>query len=41
VWVAALAAPLVYFHHSNPWVVIPAMLLAFSQVTGMISDVGR
>lgn len=41
VWVAAGTAPLTWWHGANPWMLVPAVALAFSQVTGMISDMGR
>lgn len=40
-WVAIVAAPLVWWHGENPWLLIPALALAFGQVVGMTSDVGR
>jgi hypothetical protein len=41
IWVAPLAAVLWYYCPTSPLTLIPAMWLAFSQVTGMISSVGR
>lgn len=41
VWVAAVAAPLVWFWGDSPIMLVPALGLAFSQVTGAISDLGR
>lgn len=41
IYVALPAAVLWYFVGDWPWVFIPAVALAFSQVTGMISDLGR
>lgn len=40
-WVAFIAAPLVWFHGEHPVMLIPAIALAFSQVTGMIANLGR
>lgn len=40
-WVSLIAAPLVWFWGDTPVMLIPAIALAFSQVTGMISSVGR
>ena len=36
-----LAAPLAYWYGTEPWAMIPAMGLAFSQLTGLFSGVGR
>lgn len=41
VWLALIAAPLVWFWGASPVMLIPAIALAFSQVTGMISNLGR
>lgn len=40
-WVAAVVAPLVWFHADNPWLLVPALVLALSQAAGMMSQVGR
>ena len=40
-WVSLVAAPLVWFLGDSPILLIPAIALAFSQVTGMISNLGR
>lgn len=40
-WVSLVAAPLVWFWWASPVMLIPAMALAFSQVTGMTNDLGR
>jgi len=40
-WVGLLAASPVWFWGDSPAMLIPAMALAFSQVTGMISNLGR
>jgi hypothetical protein len=40
-WVSMAAAPLVWFYGTSPFMLIPAIALAFSQVTGMISNLGR
>lgn len=41
IWVGFIAAPLVWLWSDSPVMLIPAIALAFSQVTGMISDLGR
>lgn len=40
-WVSLIAAPLAWFWGGTPWLLIPALALAFSQVTGMVASVGR
>lgn len=40
-WVSMVAAPLVWWLGKSPWLLIPALALAFSQVTGMTAQVGR
>jgi ABC-type transport system involved in cytochrome c biogenesis permease component len=40
-WVALFASPLVWFWGDSPVMLIPALALAFSQVTGMTASVGR
>lgn len=40
-WISLAAAPLVWYWGDTPVMLIPAIALAFSQVTGMISSVGR
>ena len=40
-WVALAEIPLVWWFGDRPWMLLPALVLAFSQVTGMISGVGR
>jgi hypothetical protein len=40
-WVSLIASPLVWFWGGSPVMLIPAIALAFSQVTGMISNLGR
>jgi fatty acid desaturase len=40
-WVSLLASPMVWFWGASPVMLIPAIALAFSQVTGMISNLGR
>lgn len=40
-WVSMVAAPLVWIWGDSPVMLIPALALAFSQATGMISDLGR
>lgn len=41
VWVAFTASPLIWFWGDSAVMLIPAVALAFSQVTGMTSDLGR
>ena len=41
IWLAALASPLIWFWGDTPVMLIPAIALAFSQVAGMTSDLGR
>lgn len=40
-WVALIASPLVWFYGDSPFMLIPAVALAFSQVTGMTHNLGR
>ena len=40
-WLAFLASPLVWFWGDSPFMLVPAIALAFSQAIGMISNVGR
>ena len=35
VWIAAVAAPLVWFWGDRPLLIVPALALAFSQLAGM------
>ena len=41
IWIAAVAAPLVWFHGENPVIIILGLWLAFSQITGMTNSAGR
>lgn len=41
VWVAAAVAPLVYFFGDHPGVLVPALALALSQISGMTAAIGR
>lgn len=41
IWVGAVAAPLVWFWGDHPVMLVPALMLAFSQVTGMSHNLGR
>jgi hypothetical protein len=42
VWLALLlAAPAAYWFPTEPWAMLPACALAFSQITGMTSGWGR
>lgn len=40
-WISLAAAPAVWWFGDRPWMLIPALALAFSQVTGMIAGIGR
>jgi hypothetical protein len=41
VWIGGIAAPLVWFWGDHPVMLIPAIALAFSQVTGATHNLGR
>jgi hypothetical protein len=41
IWVAFIASPLIWFWGDSPAMLIPAIALAFSQVTGMTNSLGR
>lgn len=41
IYVSASVVPLMWFHGSNPIVLMPAVGLAAAQVTGMMSEIGR
>lgn len=41
VWLAFAASPLIWFWGDHPVLIVPAIALAFSQVAGMTSDLGR
>lgn len=41
IWIAAAVAPLVWFHGDAAWMIVPALALALSQLTGMIAGIGR
>lgn len=41
IWVALVASPLIWFFAESPVMLMPALALALSQVTGMISNLGR
>lgn len=41
IWVGAVAAPIAWYWGWHPAVILPALVLAASQVTGMASDLGR
>lgn len=41
IYVGAVAAPLVYFLGSSPWLLVPALALAFSYVTGFFAQIGE
>jgi hypothetical protein len=40
-WVSLVAAPLVWFWGGSPVMLIPALALAFSQITGATANLGR
>jgi hypothetical protein len=40
-WIALITSPMVWFWGTSPFMLIPAIALAFSQVAGMIASVGR
>lgn len=40
-WISLIAAPLVWAWGESPVMLVLALALAFSQVTGMISNLGR
>lgn len=40
-WVSLIAAPLVWLWGDSPIMLIPALALAFSQITGMTANAGR
>lgn len=40
-WLGGIAAPLVWFFGDSPVMLIPAIALAFSQVTGATHNLGR
>jgi hypothetical protein len=40
-WVSLVAAPLVWFWGDSPVMLIPALALAFSQITGATANLGR
>lgn len=41
IWVGAATAPIAWYWLDRPWVAIPVIGLAASQITGMIHSVGR
>lgn len=41
IWVSIVVAPLAYLWGDHPVLLIPALVLAFSQATGMVSNMGR
>lgn len=41
VWISAVAAPVAYNWGDSPWLLVPALALAFSYVTGALSNLGR
>lgn len=40
-WLSLPAAPLIWWFGQEPVMLIPALALAFSQVTGMVAGIGR
>jgi hypothetical protein len=40
-WVSLIAAPLLWFAGHSPYLLVPALALAISQIIGMIASVGR
>lgn len=40
-WVSLAAAPLVWFFGDSPVMLVPALALAFSQITGATANLGR
>lgn len=40
-WVSLIASPLVWFWGDSPVMLIPALALAFSQITGATANLGR
>lgn len=41
VWLAAVVAPVAWFWGWSPWLLVPAIALAFSEVAGLLSGIGR
>jgi hypothetical protein len=41
IWIGAALAPLVWLWGSSPVMLVPAVALAFSQLTGMTHNLGR
>lgn len=40
VWVSLVAAPVVWFWGTSPWLLVPALALAFAQTTGLLAKLG-
>lgn len=40
IYVAAVAAPVAYWWGTEPWFLVPALVLAFSYVTGFAAKIG-
>lgn len=40
-WISLVAAPLVWFWGDSPVMLVPALALAFSQITGATANLGR
>lgn len=41
VWLGAVAAPVLLTWGDSPWLFVPALALALSQIAGMFSNLGR
>lgn len=41
IYVGAVAAPIAYWWGAEPWLLVPALALAFSQVTGLMAKNGE
>jgi hypothetical protein len=40
-WIAAPVVPAAWYYGDQPWMIIPAAVLAISQITGMTAAIGR
>lgn len=41
IWVAGILVPAAWWWYDSLWLLVPALVLAASQITGMISGIGR
>ena len=41
IWISAVAAPVAYNWGTSPWLLVPALALVFSFVSGATSNLGR